>query len=128
LITTNNSLLEFEEGVFVNIKKEEGSEKSYTIGDTVFSSTQLSSYGAGIHFFVKQKEISKSYSDLIDNEELIYKKSFNYLGIVMLGLFFILLLASYFGIQYYSGQNNVLNQENVYSNQTYQYIKKLEKE
>ncbi|WP_330443317.1 PilN domain-containing protein [Flavobacterium sp. C4GT6] len=128
LITSNNSLLEFEGGTLINLTKDEGKEKNYAIGDTRFSSVQLSSYGAGIHFFIKQKEISKSYSELIDNEEFIYKKSFNYLAIGMLGLFFTLLLISYFGIQYYSGQNNALNQENVYSNQTYQYIKNLEEQ
>ena len=62
----------------------------------------------------------------MNSEELIYKKAFGILGITMLAGFLISLLASYFLIQYYGTRNSELNQETVYSNQSYQLILDLE--
>jgi hypothetical protein len=86
---------------------------------TVFSSSI-------IHFFVKQKEVSKTINPSLNSEELIYKKAFNLLGAIILCSFLGLLLISYFLIQYYGTKNSELNLQTVYSNQSYQLILDLE--
>lgn len=127
ILHSNDTLLKFEQHVLFEITKQTDSlVKNYTLGDKQISQYHLPLYGAVIHFFLKQKDISKNESVNINTEEIIYKKSFNYFGVGMLVAFFMSLLMSYFLIQYYSAQNIDLNQQNVFSNQTYQQIIKLE--
>lgn len=127
-VVSNDSVLEFENGILINVskQKEMSLDNNYVFDDVILSRHSLSLYGAAIHFFLKHKQITKSSSDSINREEVIYQKSFNYFGVSMLALFFIALLSSYLLIQYYSSENVKLNQKNVYSNQTYQHILNLE--
>lgn len=127
-IVSNDSLLSFENGMLKDIRKRDVLVvKGYTISETTLSQYHLPLYGVAVGFFLKPEEVSKNGSD-INTEEIIYQKSFNYLGISMLGVFLIALLTSYILIQYYLEENAKLTQENLYSNQTYKYITDLEKQ
>lgn len=120
--------LEFENEKLIHFSKqnEEIKEVNYQIGEETISNTFLPLYGAIIHFFVKQKEVSKTINANLNNEELIYKKAFNILGITILCGFLGSLLISYFLIQYFGTKNSELNLQTVYSNQSYQLILDLE--
>jgi hypothetical protein len=120
--------LEFENDKLLNFSKqnEATKETDYKIGEETVSSTFLPLYGAIIHFFVKQKEVSKTINPTLSSEELIYKKSFRVLGIMILVGFLTSLLTSYFLIQYYGTKNSALKLQTVYSNQSYQLILDLE--
>lgn len=129
-IISNDLLLSFDNqklAIFTKqaepIKKEQ-----YNIGKETVSSVFLPLYGALIHFFIQPKEVSKTKNDTLNEEEIIYKKAFNLLGITMLVGFLSALLASYLLIQYYGSKNGELNLKNVYSNQSYQIILDLEKQ
>lgn len=120
--------LEFENEKLIHFSKqnEEIKKVNYQIGEETISNTFLPLYGAIIHFFVKQREVSKTINASLNNEELIYKKAFNILGIAILFGFLGSLLISYFLIQYYGTKNSELNLQTVYSNQSYQLILDLE--
>lgn len=127
VIYSNDHQLEFSDNKLVNIKKAQSFfEEVYTFDNTQLSAFYLPLYGAAIDFYIRQKQIEKNKPEKLDAEEYIYQKSFNLLGVTMLVLFFCSLLMSYLLIQYYSDKNLKLNQENVFSNQTYQRIIKLE--
>jgi len=120
--------LEFENEIISSFSKqnETAAPVNYQIGEDTISSLFLPLYGAVIHFFAKPKEVSKTVNHSLNNEELIYKKAFNFLGIAMLVGFLASLLISYFLIQYYGTKNSELNLQTVYSNQSYQLILDLE--
>lgn len=120
--------LEFENEKLINFSKQNEEVKTinYKIGEETISNIFLPLYGAIIHFFVKQREVSKTINPSLNNEELIYKKAFNILGITILCGFLGSLLISYFLIQYYGTKNSELNLQTVYSNQSYQLILDLE--
>lgn len=128
VLFSNDLRLEFEDNKLISFAKQNEIIKvtNYKIEEETISSTFLPLYGAIIHFFVKPKEISKTINSSLNSEELIYKKAFGILGITMLSGFLISLLVSYFLIQYYGTRNSELNQETVYSNQSYQLILDLE--
>jgi len=128
-LLSNDSLLRFEGDELEDIAKlVEKEGKVYDFGNVEISNFHLPLYGAVIHFYFQQKSIIKSRSARIDKEEIVYKKAFNVFGIIMVLGFFIALLASYFGVQYFMAENAKLNLENVYSNQSYQLIQELEKQ
>lgn len=129
-ISSNELLLYFENGKLVKFTKPIVPIKieQYNIGKETVSSVFLPLYGALIHFFIRPKEVSKTKNDALNEEEIIYKKAFNILGITMLVGFLSALLASYLLIQYYGSKNGELNLQNVYSNQSYQIILDLEKQ
>lgn len=130
-INSNDLSLEFDNKVLVGFAKplpEAEGKQSYQIGNEKISNTILPLYGVLLHFFLKQKEVSKTESNTNIAEEIIYKKAFNTFGVSMLIGFFIALLASYFLIRYYSAENAELSLKNVYSNQSYQKILDLEKQ
>jgi len=120
--------LEFENDILSGFSKqnEMPNAVNYQIGEETISNAFLPLYGSVIHFFVKPKEVSKTINSTLNNEELIYKKAFNFLGAAMLVGFLISLLISYFLIQYYGTKNSELNLQTVYSNQSYQLILDLE--
>ncbi|MBF4485850.1 hypothetical protein [Flavobacterium sp. CSZ] len=122
--------LEFENEKLIGFSKqnENATAVNYQIGEENISNIFLPLYGAIIHFFVKQREVSKTINDSLNNEELIYKKAFNILGITILCGFLGSLLISYFLIQYYGTKNSELNLQTVFSNQSYQLILDLEAE
>ncbi|OMQ11325.1 hypothetical protein [[Flexibacter] sp. ATCC 35103] len=127
VLFSNDLRLEFENEKLLNFTKHEEKELTlYKIGEDTISNIFLPLYGAIIHFFVKQKEVSKTTNTNINNEELIYKKAFNVLGTTILFSFFILLLLSYFIRQHYGTKNLELKQQTVYSDQSYQLILDLE--
>lgn len=126
-LLSNELILEFENEKLIGFSKLiEKKESHYEIGNDTISSIFLPLYGASISFFVKPKEILKTTNTTLNNEELIYKKAFTILGITIISSFFILLLASYFLIQYYGTKNSELNLQTVYSNQSYQQLLDLE--
>jgi hypothetical protein len=129
-VFSNESVLDFENDELVTVLKsiEVDAVKEYVIGDKSISRNHLPLYGAAIHFYIRQKSINKSHSKLINTEEILYKKAFDKLGLTMIIVFFILLLASYFSIQYFNSKNTQLNLETVYSNQSFELIKKLEEQ
>lgn len=129
-IVSNDLLLEFDNEKLIAFTKQPTATnaKYYTIGKDTISSDFLPVYGALIDFFVKPKEVSKSKNESLNVEEIIYKKAFTVLGISMLAGFFIMLLTSYFLIQYYGSKTAELNLKNVYSSQSYQMILDLEKQ
>ena len=129
-IVSGELLLEFDNNQLVDFKKQNElvKNKTYKIGKETISTLILPLYGVLIHFFLKQKEITKTKNESLNVEEIIYKKAFNSFGVIMLVGFLIALLSSYLSIQYYGNKNNELNLQNVYSNQSYQKILELEKE
>jgi hypothetical protein len=127
LLFSNDLRLEFESEKLLGFTKQsEEVTINYQIGEETISNVFLPLYGAIIHFFVKQKEVSKTTNTNLSSEELIYKKAFSFLGIFMLIGFLSSLLISYFMIQYYGTKNAELNLQTVYSNQSYQLILDLE--
>lgn len=129
-LTSNDLLLEFDNKKLVQFTKqaEPVKRENYTIGKEVISNQFLPLYGIIVHFFIQQKEVSKTTNETLSTEEIIYKKAFNILGITMLVGFLSSLLLSYLLIQYYGSKNAELNLQNVYSNQSYQLILDLEKQ
>lgn len=129
-LTSNDLLLEFDNKKLVQFTKqaEPVKKENYTIGKEVISNQFLPLYGIIVHFFIQQKEVSKTTNETLSTEEIIYKKAFNILGITMLIGFLSSLLLSYLLIQYYGSKNAELNLQNVYSNQSYQLILDLEKQ
>ncbi|KLT68390.1 hypothetical protein [Flavobacterium sp. ABG] len=127
LFSTDLSL-EFENDKLLRFTKQNETVKTvaYKIGEDSVSSTFLPLYGTIIHFFVQPEGVSKTTNETLNSEELIYKKAFHYLGVIMLVGFLVSLLVSYFLIQYYGTKNAELNLQTVYSNQSYQLILDLE--
>lgn len=126
-VFSNSTELIFNENELVDfIKNEVVPSTDYLIGEEKLNSFSLPTYATGINFFVKSESISKSVLDIANIEEQLYKKAFNVIGITMLIGFFISLLISYFGIQYYASKNAELNIRNVYSNKAFQQIVDLE--
>jgi hypothetical protein len=87
---------------------------------------ELPLYSAALCYFTNNLDFEKSAFENLNEEEIIYKKAFNLLGVGSLALFFISLLMSYFLIQYFIAKNAELNVENLYSNKSYQEILLLE--
>ncbi len=129
-IVSGDLLLGFENDKLVSFTKqpEPIKKENYTIEKDHISSSVLPLYGVLIHFFLKPKEVSKTNNELLNGEEIIYKKAFNFFGVAMLAGFLFCLLFSYIMIQYYGSENAELNLQNVYSNQSYQKILDLEKQ
>jgi hypothetical protein len=129
-IISSDLCLEFENEKLIGFTKqiEIIDNKTYQIGDETLSHSFLPLYGCIIHFFVNQKEVSKTINTSLSTEELIYKKTYTFLGLAILVCFFTSLLTSYFMIQYYGSKNASLNLQTVYSNQSYQLILDLEKQ
>lgn len=121
--------LEFTNGQLSEIHKDSVlTLPQYKINETHLTAAQLPLYGSAINYFAPQDNIKKNTGSSINTEEIVFKKAFKFLGIAMLSLFLTSLLASYIFIQYYSRQNMQLNQDNVYSKETYNHILKLEKQ
>lgn len=126
-VFSNSTELIFDKNELVDfIKNEDVALIDYLIGEEKLNSFSLPTYAIGINFFVKSESISKSVLDIANIEEQLYKKAFNIIGITMLLGFFISLLISYLGIQYYASKNAELNIKNVYSNKAFQQIVDLE--
>ncbi|MCO6147915.1 hypothetical protein [Flavobacterium sp. NRK1] len=128
-IVSGDTVLLFENDSLSEIKKQNTEViQNYTFSESILSQHHLPLYGAALHFFLKSSQVSKNESESITTENIIYQKSFNYFGVGMLGIFFIALLTSYVLIQYYLGENAKLNEQNIFSYQTYEYIVNLEKQ
>lgn len=121
--------LEFDTSGLVGFTRKEGAaEIPYTIGKDVVTSHFLPLYGMALHFFAPQKTISKTTSEKLNGEEILYRKIFNTFGIAMLAGFLIALLSSYLLIQYYGSKNAELNLQQVYAGESYQKIVELEQQ
>ncbi|RTY91795.1 hypothetical protein [Flavobacterium sp. GT3R68] len=129
-ILSNDLILEFENEKLARFTKQIDALKKeqYTIGKENISNYFLPLYGTLIHFFIQQKEVSKTKNENLNSEEIVYKKAFAAFGITMLIGFLLALLSSYLLIQYYGSKHAELTVQNVYSNQSYQLILDLEKQ
>ena len=128
-LLSNDLILEFVNKNLTRFTKNPDLETvTYYIGNQKITNDFLPLYGTIIDFFVKPKEVSKTKSEYLNVEELIYKKAFKLFGCAMLVGFFASLLLSYILIQYYGSKNVSLNFQNVYTMQSYQKILDLEKE
>ncbi|MEM0578691.1 PilN domain-containing protein [Flavobacterium polysaccharolyticum] len=129
-IFTNDLLLEFKNEELYRFEKQASLTKkvSYNIGNETITNTHLPLYASAVNFFVKSKEISKTKIETLNSEEIIYKKAFNYFGIIILISFLITLLISFFLIQHYISKNAALNIQNIYTDKNYQQTLDLEKQ
>lgn len=128
-ITTSQLILHFEDNELVDFSRNENNDnKSYKIGEDVLESCYLPLYASVIHFLIPIDSIEKSKVDGLNIEEYTFKKAFNYLGVFMLAFYLVLLLISYFGINYFSSKNAELNYRNVFSNQAFKKLEDLEKQ
>lgn len=128
-INTSQVILHFEETELVDFSRNENKDKkAYKIGEDTLESTYLPLYASVIHFLIPIDSIEKSKVDDLNIEEHTFQKAFNYLGAFMLGFYLLLLLISYFGINYFSTKNAELNFRNVYSNQAFKKLEDLEKQ
>lgn len=125
-IASGELSLQFENDILIGFSKD-SSLKKYQIGKESISSEIMPLYGVLLHFYIQQKEISKTKNDSSVTEEIIYKKLFNFLGVFLLLSFFVLLLASYLLTGYYGSKNAALNLESVYAAQSHGMIADLEK-
>lgn len=121
--------LEFENGGLAGFSKDKSIiNKNYQVGKESISSDIIPLYGVLLHFYLQQREVSKTKSDSSIIEEIVYKKLFNAFGVFILVGFLGALLASCLFTGYYSSKNAKLNLENVYSSQSYEMIANLEKQ
>lgn len=127
---SSTSVLSFEEEILSDVVKNENVNENVSceFGNNSLSQFHLPLYAAGVHFFTQHPSITKNESLLINREEIFYKKAFNTFGVAMLVGFFILLLSSYISIQYFNSKNTELNLKNIYSNETFELVEKLEKQ
>lgn len=126
-IASGELSLQFENDILIGFSKDSNLIKKYQIGKESISSEIMPLYGVLLHFYIQQKEISKTKNDSSVTEEIIYKKLFNFLGVFLLLSFFVLLLASYLLTGYYGSKNAALNLESVYAAQSHGMIADLEK-
>lgn len=129
LLISDKLKLIFQDTKLIDFNKLESDKNiNYSVGDTQLSNIELPLYSAALSYFTENSDIEKSSFDNLIEEEIIYKKAFEVLGISTLIFFFISLLISYFSIQYLLTKNTELNVENLYSNKTYQQILSLEEQ
>jgi len=128
-IVSGETLLSFDNNILSAISKYIGTSLTkYKIAYKTLSQHHIALYGSAINFFIKPEEIESNTSENISIEESLYRKAFNYFGIAVIALFLVSLLSSYLLIQYYLEKNVTINQQNLYSNQTYEYILDMEKQ
>jgi hypothetical protein len=129
-VISSNLVLEFDENILINFKKKEDEvfKNQYSIYNERISSDILPLYGVLLHFYIQQKEVSKTVNENLNVEEITYKKIFSVAGTTILAVFLITLITSYLLIQHYGAKNAEFNQQNIYSNQSYQLILDLEKQ
>lgn len=128
-IISGNLNLDIENKKIISFSKLEiNAEKKYAIGDDSYTNYSIPLFSIAINYFVDNESISKTQWINNNVEELVYRKTFNTFGIIILIGFFITLFISYFLIQFYSSKNAELNVQNVYSNKSYQQIVALEKQ
>ena len=128
-IITPQLILHFEETQLVDyVRNENNEQKSYKIGEDVLESVTLPLYSCLIHFLIPTNIIEKSKVEGLNIEEYNFKRAFNFLGVFMLGFYLVLLLISYFGINYFNQKNAELNYQNIYSKQAFKKLEDLEKQ
>lgn len=126
-IISNKTELVIRNSELFNLGKVELSDDQvYNVGDSNLNNFEIAIYSAGLIYFTDNLEFGKSTIENLNQEEIIYKKAFNYFGVFTLILFFTSLLLSYFLIQFYLSKNAELSVENLYSNKSYQEIISLE--
>jgi len=126
IISNKTELLIRNSELFDLSKVELFDDQVYNVGDSNLNNFEIAIYGAGLIYFTDNVEFEKSSIGSLNQDEIIYKKAFNYFGVFTLILFFTSLLLSYFLIQFYLSKNAELSVENLYSNKSYQEIISLE--
>lgn len=128
-IITPQLILHFKETQLVDyVRNENNEQESYKIGEDVLESVTLPLYSCLIHFLIPTDIIEKSKVEGLNIEEYNFKRAFNFLGVFMLGFYLVLLLISYFGINYFNQKNAELNYQNIYSKQAFKKLEDLEKQ
>jgi Tfp pilus assembly protein PilN len=129
-IISNDLVLEFKNDKLLSfVKQADFSKKeNYIIGNETITNTYLPLYAAVIDFFVQSNEILKTKVEILNPDEIIYKKAFKYFGITILIGFLTSLLVSFILIQYYSSKNAELTIQNIYTDKNYQRTLDLEKQ
>jgi hypothetical protein len=127
---SNQTILQYSGETLLAVTKSEGPEsnENYDIGGANISNFHIPLYAAAINFYIKDPSIIKSHLDAISSEEIVYKKAFEKIGVLILAGFFVTLLTSYALIQYFINENAALGLENSYSYKSYDLVKKMESE
>jgi hypothetical protein len=125
-IVSHTAQLSFESGNLSGFSKYQGAPKRYKIGDDEFTSEVLPLYGALVHYIVKQDEVSKTSDNSYCSDEALYRKLFDSAAVAVLVFFFISLLASFTGIQYFGSKNAELVAQNLYSGKAYEFLSDLQ--
>ncbi len=120
--------LEFLNGSLSAFSREDKCDSKTEIDGHQLSSWHILLYGAGISFFTGRPGISGSMPKEVQPTEAIYKRAFNRIGVAFLVTMFLTLFSSYLLTWKYSSENAALNQENIFSGQTYKNIVNLEKQ
>lgn len=127
-ILSNRINLIFENDDLFGFSKYLGNSKQYFIGNESVNSEMIPLFGAFIHYFVQQIEVTKTVISNKERQEFQFRKLFNYASVIVLIFFFTSLLASYIGRQYYNRLNMELATHNVYIGKTQESIKSLAKQ
>lgn len=128
-ISSFDSILKYNGGHLESVMKIKNPEvPKYVVGTSEISGVFLPLYGSIVDYFANTGLFSRTVPSGIIGDDVLYKKGFKTLGISVLVFFFFLLLASYLGIWYLSGQNYSLTQENLYSNQSHQRVVEMERQ
>lgn len=125
-IYSNHTLLQFNENMIYELKKDTLTEKDYMFDNQTLSKYHLPLYGAALDFFLRLPEIKKTKPESFNEEEIIYKKGFLMLGKAMLIFYLSTLLISYFLTGHFSSKNLELSQKNIFSSQTVKHIQELQ--
>lgn len=130
VIISNTSVLNFHNGHCSGITKSSLSDHDvgYVFDNYELTPFQMPLYGAAAFFYINHNFVTASKCELIDQDEIYYKKTFKNFAIGMVALFFFALLISYISIQVYSRKNVELQQEKLFSNYNYQQLTALEKQ
>lgn len=127
-ILSNRICLKFKNDDLLSFSKYLGTSRQYLIGNESVNSETIPLFGAFIHYFVQQIEMTKTVICNKEKQEFLFRKLFNYASAIILIFFFTSLLASYIGRQYYNRKNMELATNNVYIGKTQESFKLLVKQ
>lgn len=125
-LVSNGALLSFDDNSLSGFSKYSGFGQKYKIGKDEIMSEMIPLYGALLHYIVRQEEVKKSIDSSYGADEVIYRNLFNRSAVSILAFFFLSLLCSYAGIQYFGSKNAELTTQNVYSGRAYEFMEDLQ--
>lgn len=123
LIFEKDQLFDFQK---VSVNEE---DKVFTIGNEQISSTYTLGFAAILdHLYPNDALVQEQRVIGVDQEEFLYKKAFNTLGVFVLAFFLVSLLASYLLLGYYQSENQKVEIELGQQNIAYSKLVSLEKD